>query len=73
MINNATGLIVMAKALLAVKLAASVTTAVKLYVPIAVGIPDKRPLDGSVRPGGSEPVVDHRYGDVPPLTSRVAE
>jgi hypothetical protein len=53
--------------------AASVTRAVKLEVPVAVGVPLITPVEVfKVRPAGSEPVNDHEYGRVPPLAVSVA-
>jgi hypothetical protein len=53
----------------------SVTVAVKLAVPVAVGVPEIRPVDGArVSPAGSAPpVMDHAYGVVPPLAANVFE
>ena len=47
----------------------SVTLAVKLNVPVAVGVPVMAPvLMLSVSPVGSEPVVmENKYGGVPPV------
>ncbi len=46
---------------------ASVTFAVKLYVPVAVGVPEINPVDdASESPVGKEPeLTDHVYGSVP--------
>jgi hypothetical protein len=56
-------------------LPASVTVAVKLNVPLAVGVPEIRPVDeASERPAGRLPdVIDHEYGVVPPLADREFE
>ena len=53
----------------------SVTRAVKLYVPLVVGVPEIVPVPLlSVRPGGSEPLSsDHAYGLVPPVAASVRE
>ncbi len=42
----------------------SVTRAVKLYVPLVVGVPEMTPVAAlSVRPGGNEPeAIDQLYG-----------
>ena len=50
-------------------LPASLTWAVKLTVPVAVGVPVMAPLvELSVRPAGRDPlVIDQVYGVVPPL------
>ena len=54
------------------RLALSVTTATKLKVPIALGVPLITPVpEFSVMPVGSEPVMDHAYGGVPPLVVNV--
>ena len=55
--------------------AESVTCAVKLEVPIAVGVPEMTPVAlVSDSPAGSEPLdIDQLYGGVPPLAARVAE
>jgi hypothetical protein len=49
----------------------SVTVAVKLKVPLAVGVPEIRPvLEAMVRPAGRLPeVIDHLYGEVPPVAA----
>jgi hypothetical protein len=54
---------------------ASVTVAVKLKVPLAVGVPEIWPvLVESVRPAGRLPVlIDQAYGAVPPVASREAK
>ena len=57
-------------------LAESTTWAVKLKVPVAVGVPVIAPVLGlKLRPAGSAPlVIDHDvYGGVPPLAVSVAE
>ena len=53
----------------------SVTMAVKLYVPVAVGVPEITPVAAlSNRPGGKEPeAIDQLYGGVPPLAASVCE
>ncbi len=54
-------------------LPASVTVAVKLKVPVAVGVPEMTPVAGArLSPAGRLPVRDHVYGVVPPLACRVA-
>lgn len=64
----------MLSALLLVLEFASVTFTVKLLVPVAVGVPEITPvLAASDRPDGNEPeLIDHVYGDVPPLHAMVA-
>jgi hypothetical protein len=59
----------------AVAVAASVTRAVKLEVPVDVGVPVIAPVVVlSVRPDGKEPaVIDHVRGSVPPVAFRVRE
>ena len=61
--------------LVAVLLFASVTFAVKVDVPDAVGVPEIAPVEAlSVNPAGSEPLLTlHEYGVVPPLACSVAE
>jgi hypothetical protein len=53
---------------------ASVTVAVKLAVPLVVGVPAMIPVAGTrVSPAGRLPVViDQLYGPVPPVALRVA-
>lgn len=53
---------------------ASVTVAVKLAVPLAVGVPEMIPVAGTrVSPAGRLPVViAQAYGPVPPVALRVA-
>jgi hypothetical protein len=53
----------------------SLTCAVKLKLPVALGVPEIAPVVGlSVKPDGSEPLAkDHVYDGVPPLAVRVAE
>ncbi len=52
----------------------SVTVAVKLEVPLAVGIPEINPEGDKVSPEGRLPaVMDQLYGAVPPLTWRLCE
>jgi hypothetical protein len=54
------GLIRICSGCVADRFAASVTFAVKLYVPAVVGVPEMVPLEASVRPGGNVPVpTDH--------------
>ena len=55
--------------------AESVTRAVKLNVPVDVGVPLMAPLEAlSVRPLGKAPAAsDQVYGGVPPETKRLAE
>jgi hypothetical protein len=69
--------IVMLRPLVAVCIGfpASVTWALKLKVPAAVGVPAIAPLSGlSVRPGGRDPLaINQAYGVVPPLAVNVAE
>jgi len=62
-------LMVMARGAVAVVPAESVTSAVKLVVPLAVGVPLIKPLlELSARPAGREPAVsDHVYGGTPPV------
>jgi hypothetical protein len=71
-------LILMLRALVVVcctGLPESVTRAVKLKVPLVVGVPEMRPVPLlSVNPGGSEPLaIDHAYGLVPPVAASVRE
>ena len=56
-------------------LAASATLAVKLKVPLAVGVPEIRPvLAARLRPAGRLPeVIDQAYGVVPPVARRDLE
>ena len=56
-------------------LAESVTRAVKLKLPVAVGVPEIAPLVGlSVKPGGRVPLtIDQVYDGVPPLAASIAE
>jgi len=56
-------------------LPASVIVAVKALVPVAVGVPESRPVAGaSVIPAGRLPVVmDQVYGLVPPVACRTSE
>ena len=56
-------------------LPASVTETVKLAVPVAVGVPEIRPEDGSrASPAGRlPPVMDQVYGVVPPVACRRLE
>jgi hypothetical protein len=53
----------------------SATVAVKLKVPLAVGVPDIRPvLAARLRPEGRLPeVIDQVYGVVPPVARRDLE
>lgn len=53
----------------------SVTVAVKVDTPLAVGTPEIVPADAArARPWGSLPeVIDHTYGAVPPVAFRVFE
>jgi hypothetical protein len=69
------GLIVTANARLAVAVTLSVTWAVKLNVPAAVGVPLSTPLAGfSVSPGGGVPALTTQLrGSVPPEAARVSE
>jgi hypothetical protein len=52
-----------------------VTVAVKLDVPLAVGVPEMIPVVASrVSPAGRLPaVIDQVYGEVPPLACREFE
>jgi hypothetical protein len=55
-------------------LPASVTVAVKLEVPLAVGVPEIEPDDERLSPAGRLPaVMDQLYGEVPPLACREFE
>jgi hypothetical protein len=56
-------------------LSASVTVAVKLDVPLVVGVPEITPLLGArLSPAGRLPeVIDHLYGAAPPLALRAVE
>jgi len=51
-----------------------VTFRLKLYVPVALGVPEIAPLDGvKLNPEGNEPeVMLQVYGAVPPLAASVA-
>ena len=63
---------VMLKFAVANALLASVTFAVKLLVPAAVGVPDMTPALDSVNPAGKLPVlIVQERGDVPPLAVKV--
>ena len=64
MILTGDGLIVIARLRLAVRDALSVTVAVKLKLPTALGVPVIDPVVASVSPAGADP--DHRYGGDPP-------
>jgi hypothetical protein len=56
------------------KLAASVTLAVKVKLPVAVGVPVSAPPVVNVNPAGSAPEETvHVYGSVPPLANKVCE
>jgi hypothetical protein len=56
-------------------LPASVTVAVKLVVPLPLGVPEIRPvLAARVSPAGRLPaVMDQLYGELPPLACREFE
>ena len=57
----------------AVMLLASVTWTTKVAVPAAAGIPEMVPPEERLKPEGKEPtVIDHRNGDLPPDTDKVA-
>ena len=60
-------------ALLAVIPLASVTCAVKVNGPVAVGVPEMTPLlDPSANPGGRLPErIDQEYGVTPPVAATV--
>src|ERR1017187_2428787 len=68
---------VMLKALLANcwGLPASVTRALKVKIPVLVGVPVTVPLTAlSARPPGRDPLaIDQAYGVVPPVADRAAE
>jgi len=68
-----TGLIVKLKALAAVARAVSVTVAVKLAGPAAVGVPEMTPVAAaSDNPAGRAPaVIVHEKGLVPPVAVKV--
>ena len=53
----------------------SATVAVKLKVPLALGVPKIRPvLAARLRPAGRVPeVIDHVYGVIPPVAKRDLE
>ena len=53
-------------------LPASVTLAVRMNVPFAVGVPEIEPDVDTLRPAGS-PVIDHVYGEVPPEAETLVE
>ena len=58
--------------LVAVSPLASLTSAVKLEVPAAVGIPEITPAPVRLNPGGKLPAVsDHVYAGVPPVAASV--
>lgn len=55
-------------------LPASVTVAVKLEVPLAVGVPEIKPVGDMVSPAGRLPtLMNQLYGEVPPLACREFE
>jgi hypothetical protein len=56
-------------------LPASATVAVKLVVPVVVGVPEIKPDDDEMlSPAGRLPaVIDQVYGEVPPLACREFE
>jgi hypothetical protein len=61
-------------AVCAVGFVESVTLAVKLKEPDAVGVPEIAPAEDSVRPPGSAPeLMLQLYGVVPPLAASVIE
>ena len=61
-------------AVCAVGFVESVTLAVKLKEPDAVGVPEIVPADDSVRPPGNAPALRLQlYGGVPPLAASVVE
>src|SRR5579872_4721988 len=49
----------------------SVTFALKLYVPVVVGVPERTPVEESVTPGGKVPVEVHVSGTSPPFAVSV--
>lgn len=52
----------------------SVTRAVKLDVPGAVGVPEIVPVEDRLNPGGNVPLATaHVYGVVPPVAAKLAE
>jgi len=52
----------------------SVTCAVIVKLPDAVGVPLSAPAELSVTPAGNAPaVIDQLYGVVPPVAAKVAE
>jgi hypothetical protein len=54
--------------------ALSVTFTVKFADPVALGVPDSRPLADRVRPAGSVPLdTDHVYRGDPPEAARPTE
>src|SRR3989337_951338 len=69
--------IVMVKSFVAIcwGLLASIALTVKRKVPEAVGVPEMTPVPLlSDKPVGSDPlVIDHVYGEVPPLAPNVVE
>lgn len=53
---------------------ASVTVTPILKLPLAVGVPETRPVDPRVSPAGRAPeVIDHVYGEVPPAACSAFE
>ncbi len=53
----------------------SVIVALKVAVPLVVGVPETMPVDcPRLRPAGNLPeAIDHRYGVVPPLACKACE
>ena len=74
MIDSLAAAIVTCSAAVALFDAPSVTFAVKLNVPAAVGVPDSTPPVDSVNPPGTLPALTvHVYGVVPPLACSTSE
>ncbi len=71
-ICNAAGLIAIDNGAVVEADPLSVTLAVKLLAPAAVGVPEIVPFAASVSPAGSAPLaIVHAYGGVPPEAASV--
>ena len=71
-VTDGAALTVKLKFAVAKALVASVTFAVKLLVPFAVGVPEIAPALERVNPAGRLPaLMVHESGDVPPLAAKV--
>jgi len=80
--NDGVVIVIVPAVILKVKLAVfetagdseSVTCAVIVKLPDAVGVPLSAPAELSVTPAGNAPaVIDQLYGVVPPVAAKVAE